>query len=428
MQYQPPFGFDDLNAHYINGDPSIGRAGSIPPAQSIEYPMREIVAAIHYAGMSPSDFDLTQAVKAVRGGKLNYMVDTGPVNQMSVTPLLPLDAYTEGLPVRVKVGITNTGPTTLNISGRGNVSIKKANGANVASGDLVAGMVLELVYDGVNFQIVNFLGVSATNTINNYYSLALPYVADSSSVSNSIIGLFTPPITSLFAGLIIAVKVANPISGATTIVVNSNPSKAVVHGDGTPLSPGQAVAGQILLMIYDGTAFQISGSGKAQSDVVKDARFAYATFSNGAFMTGAVGINTALGPWQAGFGDPTVVAGFNLANGIFTVPTGFDGFWMFQAFATAQGGTSYALKGSALRIYKGLIPTGPDPSAGSIGGNSCPGFTGIGGVGNIYNQDIGMAFAALTAGQTVQLGWLCDDPGIALNRFSFTAILLGKSP
>ena len=81
MKYQPPYGFEnDPTAHYINGDPSIGRAGSIPPAASIEYPMREIVAAIHYAGLSPSDFDLTQAVKAVRCGRLNYMLTMAHLN------------------------------------------------------------------------------------------------------------------------------------------------------------------------------------------------------------------------------------------------------------------------------------------------------------------------------------------------------------
>jgi len=422
VKYQPPYGFEnDPTAHYINGDPSIGRAGSIPPAASIEYPMREIVAAIHYAGLSPSDFDLTQAVKAVRCGRLNYMVDTGPVNQMVVTPLLPLTAYTEGFPVRVKVGNTNTGPVTLNVSGLGNVSIKKANGAAVASGDLIKGMVLDVVYDGVNFQIINFLGVSAGSTVNNYYSLALPYVADSSATANVLVGLYTPPITSLFAGLIIAIKVANAINGPTTITVNSNPAKAVVRGDGSPLGVGQAAVGQILLLIYDGVAFQVSAGGKAQSDVVKDARFAYASFLNGSFLVGAVGVNTPLGPWATGVGDPLVVAGFNLTNSLFTVPTGFDGLWMFQAYATSQGSSTAGHFGGALRIYQGPIPTGSDPSIGSLGGQTSMGY-------KVFTHTIGAAFANLAAGQTVQLGWLSDDPGISLTRFAFTAILLGKAP
>ena len=43
MQYNPPYGVSDPNAPYINGNPSTGTMGSIPPAASIEYPQREIV-------------------------------------------------------------------------------------------------------------------------------------------------------------------------------------------------------------------------------------------------------------------------------------------------------------------------------------------------------------------------------------------------
>ena len=46
MKYNQPFGISDPNGAYINGDPSAGIAGSIPPAASIEYPQREIVNLI----------------------------------------------------------------------------------------------------------------------------------------------------------------------------------------------------------------------------------------------------------------------------------------------------------------------------------------------------------------------------------------------
>ena len=35
MKYNPPYGITDPDGPYINGDPSIGRAGSIPPAESM---------------------------------------------------------------------------------------------------------------------------------------------------------------------------------------------------------------------------------------------------------------------------------------------------------------------------------------------------------------------------------------------------------
>ena len=66
MKYNAPFGAANPDAAYINGNPSIGLAGSIPPAESIEYPQREIVKAIIDAGMVPANDDLGQLSKAIR--------------------------------------------------------------------------------------------------------------------------------------------------------------------------------------------------------------------------------------------------------------------------------------------------------------------------------------------------------------------------
>jgi hypothetical protein len=49
MQYNQPYGISDTNASYINGNPSTGTMGSIPPAFSIEHPQREIVTVIQWA-------------------------------------------------------------------------------------------------------------------------------------------------------------------------------------------------------------------------------------------------------------------------------------------------------------------------------------------------------------------------------------------
>lgn len=66
MKYNAPFGAANPDAPYVNGNPSIGVAGSIPPAESIEYPQREIVKAITDAGIVPNNNDLGQLSKAIR--------------------------------------------------------------------------------------------------------------------------------------------------------------------------------------------------------------------------------------------------------------------------------------------------------------------------------------------------------------------------
>src|SRR5262252_9003251 len=114
MRYQAPYGVLDPNAGYINGDPSIGRAGSIPPAAAFEQPMREIVQCITGCGITPSDADLQQLWKALQIAPWiqEYAPDTGSANVYSaaINPV-PTQLYV-GMVVRVKISNTNTGPST----------------------------------------------------------------------------------------------------------------------------------------------------------------------------------------------------------------------------------------------------------------------------------------------------------------------------
>jgi hypothetical protein len=51
---------------YVNGNPAAGIQGSIPDVAVWEYPMREILAVIEAAGITPSNSDLTQLLEALR--------------------------------------------------------------------------------------------------------------------------------------------------------------------------------------------------------------------------------------------------------------------------------------------------------------------------------------------------------------------------
>jgi hypothetical protein len=77
--YNQPYGISDPDAAYVNGNVATGTMGSIPPAASIEYDQREIVAVIKWAAdhgyydyanvlcQQPSNADLTQLLKAMFG-------------------------------------------------------------------------------------------------------------------------------------------------------------------------------------------------------------------------------------------------------------------------------------------------------------------------------------------------------------------------
>jgi hypothetical protein len=257
MRYVPPFGTTDPNASYRNGDARLGIQGSIPPAEAFESPMREIVALIDFSGLTPTSDDLAQLTKGVRSQALNFAVDTGSVNNLSVAYDPVFVELTNGLPLRVLVAHTNTGPSNLVVNNLVAAAIKRADRTDVQAGDLVAGEVACVVYDGQFFQLMNFLGVGGANVNNNYYDISIPFCLDTSITPNTITAIFSPPLTTIVAGDLILVQIANANTAGASITVNSLASKSVVVGDLSTLVANQIVPGMIALMIYDGTRFQL---------------------------------------------------------------------------------------------------------------------------------------------------------------------------
>lgn len=69
MKYQPPTNspatVENPEPSYFDGNPQAGQKGAIPPAKAIEHPMREILAVIQAAGLTPNEGDLTQLYQAI---------------------------------------------------------------------------------------------------------------------------------------------------------------------------------------------------------------------------------------------------------------------------------------------------------------------------------------------------------------------------
>jgi hypothetical protein len=259
MKYIQPFGIVEGEAPYVNGNPAIGLNGSIPPADCMEPKLREIVNALNYSAMLPDDTDLEQFTKAIRSQRINYVVDTGTVNNLKVVCNPPATILTPGFPLRVLVKFDNTGPSLITVNSIGPIAIRRANNANLAAEDILAGEVVELVFDGTAFQIANYLGFTATVKNNNFYNFNIPYAVDIGT-ENAIRANFSPAITVLHAGDLIEIKIAVNNSGACTVQCNSMPAQQLKTPTPTglqQLSQNQVVTGMHALMVYDGTAFQI---------------------------------------------------------------------------------------------------------------------------------------------------------------------------
>jgi hypothetical protein len=77
----------------------------------------------------------------------------------------------DGANVRIKFTNGNTGACTLNINSLGAKSIKKPDGSDLASGEILAGQILNLTYNGSVFQLVSGGGGDYVQIdFNNYYT------------------------------------------------------------------------------------------------------------------------------------------------------------------------------------------------------------------------------------------------------------------
>jgi hypothetical protein len=81
--------------------------------------------------------------------------DGGSANTYTLTPTTTLAAYGTNMVVIFTPGATNTGASTLNISGLGAKNIKSVSGAALTSGDLVSGKTYSAFYNGTDFVLAS---------------------------------------------------------------------------------------------------------------------------------------------------------------------------------------------------------------------------------------------------------------------------------
>lgn len=106
----------------------------------------------------------------------NYFADSGSANAMVVAPTSGLTfSYAAGVSLQVKVAATNTGATTINVNSLGVKNVTNTNKTALFAGQLLAGAIVIIFYDGTEFQLMGLVfpqsigeaahGVIPTNTV-----------------------------------------------------------------------------------------------------------------------------------------------------------------------------------------------------------------------------------------------------------------------
>ncbi len=123
---------------FVDADKSQGRVGTIISAAFLNF-----INNHRHRGLD-QDGD----------GAIDYAIDIGAANAYAISLTPALGNYIAGMPIWFKAANANTGAATLNINALGAKAIKKHGTINLAAGDIRAGAILGVMYDGENLQLI----------------------------------------------------------------------------------------------------------------------------------------------------------------------------------------------------------------------------------------------------------------------------------
>lgn len=179
---------------------------------------------------------------------------------INVTP--PITSYTQILntPISVKFVMGNTGPVTININNLGVIHVVKNLNSQLISGDIPAGGIVSLVYDGTNFQAISGLTGFTPATA---YGIATGGNAYSVTVTYS-------TLLSAAKGFPFIVQFTNSNTGAgpCTLAINGLAATPLRKNMNQELTVGDILNNNLTHVIYDGTQFQLQApNGPAHRDL-----------------------------------------------------------------------------------------------------------------------------------------------------------------
>ena len=109
----------------------------------------------------------------VQDGTLIYLTSVSGTNTITATAANSMSAYATGQKFHFIVGTTNTSSVTININSIGAKAITKNGTTALSGGELYTGVVAIIIYDGTQFQLVNYQPITAasgyTKIAPNYY-------------------------------------------------------------------------------------------------------------------------------------------------------------------------------------------------------------------------------------------------------------------
>lgn len=240
----------------------------------------------------------------VQDSAMKYATASGTdTYTISLTP--NLTAYAAGQTFRVLFTNANTGAATLNVDSAGAKAITKNGTTALAAGDIPAGSIWELCYDGTQFQLVGQIVVSATDAAEGLVELATDTEAKAVTATDKVV---TPGnLAAVFAE---PPAIGNTTAAAVTGTTVTASTEFSGPGDGITVTVSTEAGTSYTFDIDDaGVLMQFTSGSAVTATVPPNSSVAYPT-------------GTVIAVEQNGAGQVTLAAGagvtLNGANGLAT--------------------------------------------------------------------------------------------------------------
>jgi hypothetical protein len=172
-------------------------------------------------GTSSSSGGVTEA--KVQSGSLVYAAASGSTDAFAITLSPAITSYTTGMVIHFLANVANTDAVTLNVNSVGPKYVKKNYNVDLQTGDIIAGQLISVIYDGTNFQLISpkaYTGPTSYRRTSNFTTTSADYV--------TVTGLSFSAAASKKYHIIMKGSMKNDNSGGSATLFMSLPTDATM--------------------------------------------------------------------------------------------------------------------------------------------------------------------------------------------------------
>lgn len=344
MKYVQPVG-GLANDPYVDANPVGGIEGSAVPAASIEHPMRELVALITSAGLTPTDADLTQVAAAIKTifqkAAPVSAAASGTIDAITANYTPAIAALVDNMRLIVRASGANTSTTPTFTPASATIAAKtiiKGHNQALAAGDISgAGFRAELQYDVTldKWVLLNPATGVSSSTPGSFAGIASSNV--SATISLNEMGKMYAFYGSTPGQTLTLPAVATVSQGKNAIIVNQASVAVTVKGNAAEnISSNTAGSGQTLsntIILNPGDSIILSSNGASQWNAygfASPGQFPNSLGTSG-YQKFPNGLIIQWGTYAGGANNPTITWPITFPNAL------------IEAFATHQTTGSMAI-------------------------------------------------------------------------------------